>query len=100
MRVSLILGLSSLLLTACAQAPVQPDNPLAVKAQPAWAATHYKVGARLFPRCMDVVSTGSRVNKTRYCMTDAEIAMLDDSNQSMRMDMQQRAAIDLGKGGF
>ncbi|MDO9453003.1 MAG: hypothetical protein Q7J29_09090 [Stagnimonas sp.] len=90
MRIPLTFGFAALLLTACAQAPVQPDNPLAVKAQPAWAATHFKVGARLFPRCMDIVSTGSRVNKTRYCMTDAEIATLNDANQHGIIDFQQR----------
>lgn len=98
---SLSLAAASLLLTACVRVPVQPPPPAApppaATAQPVWGDTHYKVGARLYPRCMQVTATGSRLNKTTYCLTDAEIARLEDSSQSIKLDMQQRSAIDLGK---
>lgn len=96
---------ASLLLAACVRVPVQPPPPPpaapppAASAQPIWGETHYKVGARLYPRCMELTATGSRINKTTYCLTDDEIARLEDGTQSMRVDMQQRSAIDLGKGG-
>lgn len=98
----LLVGSLALLCSACVglPKPAEPEpSPVATTGQPFWAATHYKVGARLYPRCMTLTATGSRVNKTRYCMTDAEVASLEDRTQSIKVDLQQRAAIHLGGGG-
>ena len=95
LAVSLLVALLS---SACVGLPARSE-PEPVVTPPYWAATHYKLGARLYPRCMTLTSTGSRVNKTRYCMTDAEVASLEDRTQSIKVDMQQRAALHLGPGG-
>lgn len=101
LAVSLLVALLS---SACVGLPARSEpepvvTPPVAAGQPYWAATHYKLGARLYPRCMTLTSTGSRVNKTRYCMTDAEVASLEDRTQSIKVDMQQRAALHLGPGG-
>lgn len=97
MRTFTLFGLAAgLSLAACAANPPAPSPaPEVAAAEPAPDASKnfFKIGARVFPRCQSNSTLGSRVNDYTYCLTEEQVARLDDTAQQMKVEMDSRSGI-------